>query len=59
MTEMLRHGMSPIQLSIIAGASVEVISDHYTHLSKGDAYEAMMRVLSGGQAERSPRYDSR
>jgi site-specific recombinase XerD len=59
MTEMLRHGMSPIQLSIIAGASVEVISDHYTHLSKGDAYEAMMRVLSGGQAERRPRYDER
>ncbi len=33
MTEMLRHGMSPIQLSIIAGASVQVISEHYTHLT--------------------------
>jgi integrase/recombinase XerD len=46
MTEMLRNGMSPIQLSIIAGASVQVISEHYTHLTKDDAYEAMMRVLS-------------
>ena len=48
MTEMLRNGMSPIQLSFIAGASVQVISDHYTHLTKDDAYEAMMRVLSAG-----------
>jgi site-specific recombinase XerD len=46
MTEMLRNGMSPIQLSIIAGASVQVISDHYTHLTRDDAYEAMMRVLA-------------
>jgi site-specific recombinase XerD len=45
MTEMLRHGMSPIQLSIIAGASVQVISDHYTHLTKDDAYDAMMHVI--------------
>lgn len=49
MTEMLRHGMSPIQLSLIAGASVQVISQHYTHLTKDDAYESMMRVLSGGR----------
>jgi integrase/recombinase XerD len=46
MTEMLRNGMGPIQLSIIAGASVQVISEHYTHLTKDDAYEAMMRVLT-------------
>jgi integrase/recombinase XerD len=46
MTEMLRNGMSPIQLSIIAGASVQVISEHYTHLTKDDAYDAMMRVLA-------------
>jgi integrase len=47
MTEMLRSGMSPIQLSMIAGASVQVISEHYAHLTKDDAYEAMMRVLMG------------
>jgi site-specific recombinase XerD len=46
MTEMLRNGMNPIQLSIIAGASVDVISQHYTHLTKDDAYEAMLRVLT-------------
>jgi integrase/recombinase XerD len=46
MTEMLRCGMNPIQLSIIAGASVEVINAHYTHLNKSDAYEAMIRALS-------------
>lgn len=46
MTEMLRNGMNPIQLSVIAGASPQVIADHYTHLTKDDAYEAMMRVLA-------------
>jgi integrase/recombinase XerD len=46
MTEMLRGGMNPIQLSIIAGASPEVIAAHYTHLNKEDAYEAMIRALS-------------
>ncbi len=55
MTEMLRHGMSPIQLSIIAGASVQVISEHYTHLTKGDAYDAMLRVLGAQQLDRSRR----
>lgn len=45
MTEMLRCGMNPIQLSIIAGASQEVIAAHYTHLNKDDAYDAMMRAL--------------
>lgn len=49
MTEMLRHGMNPIQLSLIAGASPEVIASHYTHLTKDDAYDAMIRVLSGGR----------
>ncbi len=47
MTEMLREGMNPAQLSIIAGASLPVIMDHYTHLTKDDAYEAMLRVLAG------------
>jgi integrase len=56
MTEMLRHGMSPIQLSLIAGASVQVISDHYTHLTKDDAYDAMLKVLSTPSVTRSPRY---
>jgi integrase/recombinase XerD len=48
MTEMLRNGMNPFQLSIIAGASQEVIAQHYTHLTKDDAYEAMLRALSAG-----------
>jgi integrase len=46
MTEMVRSGMSPIQLSMIAGASPEVITECYTHLTRDDAYEAMMRVLA-------------
>ena len=46
MTEMLRNGMNPIQLSIIAGTSIQVISDHYTHLNKDDAFDSMIRVLT-------------
>jgi integrase len=46
MTEMLRRGMNPIQLSVIAGASMEVIAEHYAHLTKEDAYEAMLSALS-------------
>jgi len=53
MTEMIRNGMSPIQLSVIAGASMQVIADHYTHLTKDDAYDAMVRVLTTRQAYRS------
>ena len=49
MTEMLRRGMNPIQLSIIAGASPEVIANHYTHLNKDDAYDAMIRALTNGK----------
>jgi len=41
MTEMLRRGMNPIQLSVIAGASQQVIAAHYQHLTQDDAYEAM------------------
>lgn len=59
MTEMLRQGMSPIQLSLVAGSSVQVISDHYTHLTKGDAYESMIRALSAGQVDRGRRHDPR
>lgn len=47
MTEMLRNGMNPVQLSIIAGASLPVIMEHYTHLTKDDAYDAMLRVIAG------------
>jgi len=54
MTEMLRAGMSPIQLSLIAGASVQVIANHYTHLTKDDAYDAMLRVLAGGRVDERP-----
>ncbi len=46
MTEMLRCGMNPIQLSVIAGASPEVIAGHYTHLNKEDAYDAMISALT-------------
>jgi integrase len=45
MTDMLRHDMNPVQLSIIAGASLPVINQHYTHLRKDDAYDAMIRVI--------------
>ena len=43
---MLRNGMNPIQLSIIAGASPDVIAACYTHLTKDDAYEVMLSVLA-------------
>jgi integrase/recombinase XerD len=46
MTEMLRNGMNPIQLSFIAGASPDVIAQHYAHLTKDDAYDAMLRALA-------------
>lgn len=48
MTEVLRNGMNPIQLSFIAGASPDVIVQHYAHLTKDDAYEAMLRAVSPG-----------
>ena len=47
MTEMLRGGMNPIQLSSIAGASQQVIASSYEHLNEDDAHESMMRVLAG------------
>jgi hypothetical protein len=47
MTEMLRCGMNPIQLSFIAGASTEVIAKNYAHLTRDDAYDAMIRALGG------------
>ena len=46
MTEMLRRDMNVVQLSFIAGASPEVIAQHYAHLTKDDAYEAMIRALT-------------
>jgi len=45
-TEMLRQGMDPIQLSIIAGASLKVIMDHYQHLNQEDAYKAMNAAIA-------------
>lgn len=42
---MLRNGMSPIQLSFIAGASPDVIAMCYAHLSNEDSYDAMIRAL--------------
>jgi integrase/recombinase XerD len=47
MTEMLRRGMNPIQLSVIAGASPAVIAGSYEHLSKEDAYDAMLQAIPG------------
>jgi uncharacterized protein (DUF433 family) len=44
---MLRSGMSPIQLSVVAGASPKVIARCYTHLTKEDAYNAMAKAYSG------------
>ena len=52
MTEMLRNGMNPIQLSFIAGASTEVIAQHYAHLTRDDAYDAMLAALSARPAGR-------
>jgi integrase/recombinase XerD len=46
MTEMLRRGMNPIQLSVIAGASQGVIAQHYAHLNEEDAFLAMTKALS-------------
>lgn len=45
-TEMLRQNMNPVQLSFIAGASQEVIAGCYAHLTRDDAYDAMLRALS-------------
>ncbi len=48
MTEMLRCGMSPTNSAlVIAGASTEVIAKNYAHLTRDDAYDAMIRALSG------------
>lgn len=46
MTEMLRQEMNLAQLSSIAGASTDVIAQHYAHLTRDDAYDAMMRALT-------------
>lgn len=47
-TEMLRRGMNPIQLSLIAGTSQAVIAQHYQHLNEVDAYDAMIRAMAAG-----------
>jgi hypothetical protein len=44
---MRRSGKNPIQLSFIARTSPDLIAQHYAHLTKDDAYEAMVRALSG------------
>ncbi len=51
-TEMLRQGMSPIQLSKIAGTSLKVIMDHYEHLNQEDAHVAMVNALMARDAKR-------
>jgi len=52
MTEMLRSGMNPIQLSVIAGASPEVIGSSYEHLNEDDAQEALIRALTASDQRR-------
>jgi hypothetical protein len=49
---MLRSGMNPIQLSIIAGASPEVVAGSYEHLTEDDAQEAMMKALTASNRRR-------
>jgi integrase/recombinase XerD len=46
MTEMIRCGMNVVQLSFIAGASPDVIAQHYAHLTREDAYQAMIAALT-------------
>ncbi|MHB8718545.1 MAG: tyrosine-type recombinase/integrase [Candidatus Dormibacteria bacterium] len=47
-TEMIRCGMHPLQLSMIAGASLDVIQQHYAHLTRADAYESVLRIFGPG-----------
>jgi site-specific recombinase XerD len=51
-TEMLRQGMPPLQLSLVAGCSLQVIQDHYEHLSQDDAYESMVKALTARDCRR-------
>jgi integrase/recombinase XerD len=45
-TWQLSRGMNPIQLAQILGhSSLNMIQAVYSHLSPGDAYEAMLRTL--------------
>lgn len=55
MTEMLRSGMNPIQLSVIAGASPEVIAACYEHLTEDDAQNALIRALTVSDQRHSDR----
>jgi integrase len=52
MTEMLRQNMNPAQLSVIAGASPQVIQACYEHLTQDDAYESMMKALASRDTRR-------
>jgi site-specific recombinase XerD len=52
MTEMLRRGIGPSQLRVVAGASPEVIARHYDHVTEDDAYESVIRALTGGSQPR-------
>ena len=52
MTEMLRRRVVPSQLRVVAGASPEVISRHYDHVTEDDAYEAVIRALAAPDQRR-------
>lgn len=45
-TRMVAEGMNPITISELVGVGVDVISQHYTHQSDEDRYDAMMRHLA-------------
>jgi len=46
MTEMLKRGVGPSQLRVVAGASPEVIARHYDHVNEDDAYDSVIRALT-------------
>jgi hypothetical protein len=51
-TEILRQGMPPLQLSLVAGCALQVVQDHYEHLNQDDAYESMIKALTARDARR-------
>jgi hypothetical protein len=45
---MPQRSQRPHHCQQISGTSQEVIAAHYTHLTNDDAYDAIIRALSGG-----------
>ena len=42
----LRSDLSPVSEALTKDIRVEVIAQHYAHLRRDDAYEAMLRALT-------------